>query len=155
MHRYNLLEVVKRLKGGDYLKDLPRIEKISQVAYRIYRNKCEVFLATSNGKVVHHIFLGMGSQKNSIFGSYTLPDYRGKRIYPKVLSHIANYLKEEGHKAVFVGAPLKNSSAISGIKRAGFKEYKRNHCLVILGRVVRKPKIFRRLKKTDAGKIRC
>jgi hypothetical protein len=50
----------------------------------------------------------------------TIPDYKGKSIYPFVINHIAGeVLKEENE--VFIIVNSDNASSIRGIEKAGFK----------------------------------
>jgi len=55
---------------------------------------------------------------------YTNPDYRGKSIYPFVISNISNeMLIENKIKEVFIIVNSDNRSSIQGVEKAGFKKY--------------------------------
>lgn len=78
--------------------------------------------------VVHKSFLYTNVQiiklinkSGLVIGScYTNPNYRGRSIYPKVISHIAKQNRE--YKEVFLVVDTDNSASISGIEKAGYKK---------------------------------
>ncbi len=93
------------------------------------RNKI-IYIATVNGKEVHRSILyyfvllsvQAGTGRVPIIGDcVTVPEYRGLRIYPHVLSFIVGDIKknlQKGRVGVFVN--VDNLTSIRGIERAGF-----------------------------------
>ena len=93
---------------------------------------------TTNGKksywmfdsdiVVHKSFLYTNVQiiklinkSGLVIGScYTNPNYRGRSIYPKVISHIAKENKE--FEELFLVVDTDNIASIKGIEKAGYKK---------------------------------
>lgn len=77
--------------------------------------------------VVHKSFLYAGvhiikliKKSGLVIGScYTNPNYRGKSIYPKVISQIVKDHKNSGE--LFMVVDTDNISSIKGIEKAGFK----------------------------------
>lgn len=78
--------------------------------------------------VVHKSFLYTNVQiiklinkTGLVIGScYTNPNYRGRSIYPKVISHIAKDNKES--KDIFIVVDTNNIASIKGIEKAGYKK---------------------------------
>jgi GNAT superfamily N-acetyltransferase len=50
----------------------------------------------------------------------TLPEYRGRGLYAGLLAHIAQALRAEGLRTVWIGADFRNLPSQAGIGRAGF-----------------------------------
>lgn len=59
----------------------------------------------------------------AIIDCWTIPSYRGKRVFPFLLSFIINQLKNENLERAFIEANERNFASIKGIKRGGFKVF--------------------------------
>lgn len=117
------------------------IESISDYAGKIYINKLErrftnnwrLFLAYIDRQVAG---AGWVIDSNSEFKAkvvpltedvvtliefWTIPRFRGKNVYPFLLSFITNQLKGENFKKAFISSNEKNKSSINGIKKAGYR----------------------------------
>jgi GNAT superfamily N-acetyltransferase len=56
-----------------------------------------------------------------IWNCVTLPAYRGQRLYPALLWHMINDLREEGIKRIWIGADADNLPSQTGIALCGFQ----------------------------------
>lgn len=54
---------------------------------------------------------------------FTLPAFRGRKIYPFLLSFMIGHFREAQAMRAFVSANEKNTASIKGIKKAGFRYY--------------------------------
>lgn len=89
------------------------------------------YFITENGVSVHNSLLfnklnilKLIQKKGPAIGDcFTNPDFRGKSIYPFVISHISNEtLIENKIKEVFIIVNSDNRSSIRGIEKAGFEK---------------------------------
>ena len=101
-----------------------------------YRNRI-VYSGLANGQVVHQstlyyyllLLIQSGIGKLPVIGgSVTLPEYRGLRIYPHILSYIISDAKQyiPTNKIGIIVNP-DNQASIRGIERAGFQYVSRIH----------------------------
>ena len=90
------------------------------------------YFIINNGVCVHSSFLfkklnilKLIQKKGPAIGDcFTNPDFRGKSIYPFVISYIAKeMLIENKIKEVFIIVSSDNRSSIQGIEKAGFTKY--------------------------------
>ena len=90
------------------------------------------YFITENGVSVHSSFLyntlhilKLIQKKGPAIGDcFTNPDFRGKSIYPFVISYISNeVLIKNKISEVFIIVNSENRSSIRGIEKAGFKKY--------------------------------
>ncbi len=97
----------------------------------ISKNKIKYFIV-EKGISIHNCFLfnkiyllGLINKKGPVIGDcYTNPDYRGKSIYPFVISYIVNKMVfNENMKEVFIIISKSNLSSIAGVEKTGFKRY--------------------------------
>jgi hypothetical protein len=58
----------------------------------------------------------------AIFDCYTVPEYRGRGLYPKSLIGMMQKLREAGAKKAWIGVDPDNLASIRGIEKAGFGE---------------------------------
>jgi RimJ/RimL family protein N-acetyltransferase len=58
-----------------------------------------------------------------IINCWTLPSFRGRNIYPFLLSLVAKHFEERNFKRAFVYANERNIPSIMGIKKAGYKHF--------------------------------
>ena len=103
----------------------------------------DFFTAVDNKKIRHiswiyyqddpNRFIRLGSKDAEIKYCLTLPEHRGKGIYPAVLREVIGYLKEKGFMRVFITVQEDNIPSIRGIEKAGFKCVGRVRLLKIMG----------------------
>ncbi|HLA56883.1 MAG TPA: hypothetical protein VK623_12325 [Flavobacterium sp.] len=66
----------------------------------------------------------IGKKGPAIGDCVTIPEYKGKSIYPFVINHIAHeMLVEKKYPEVFIIVNTDNANSIRGIEKAGFKLY--------------------------------
>lgn len=65
---------------------------------------------------------------------YTLPQYRGKKIYPFVLYKICEFLKTKGKSKALIQTKKSNTASRKGITKAGFIRIGEIDCLRLLFR---------------------
>jgi RimJ/RimL family protein N-acetyltransferase len=63
----------------------------------------------------------------------TLPDFRGKGLYPAALETIQEYLKQNGFHRCFICVRDDNLSSIQGIEKSGFRRVGEIHFRKIFG----------------------
>jgi ribosomal protein S18 acetylase RimI-like enzyme len=71
--------------------------------------------------------LGLRDREAEISGCETLPEFRGRGLYPLAIRSIADHLKHEGIRTVFMKTIPSNTASQKGISKAG---------LVACGRVI-------------------
>jgi len=64
-----------------------------------------------------------------LFDAFTLPEYRGKNLFPTVLSNTLNYLKAKGYHRVLIFALNSNRASIKAIQKASFRHFQ---CVIFL-----------------------
>jgi ribosomal protein S18 acetylase RimI-like enzyme len=69
----------------------------------------------------HNRILKLGTSDAEIKFCLTLPEARGKGLYPKVINAILGYLRDKGMTHVFMCVHKDNTSSIRGIEKAGFE----------------------------------
>jgi RimJ/RimL family protein N-acetyltransferase len=65
--------------------------------------------------------LRLGVKECEVMFCLTLPEYRGKGLYPSALRAIQQYLRERGYERCFICATDENASSIRGIEKSGFR----------------------------------
>ena len=103
------------------------------IGYKIEQEKVtenkERFFIADNHKVIHQSFLfqklfllNIINKKGPAIGECsTIPEYKGKSIYPFVINYIARQeLTSSSSKEVFIIVNSNNISSIKGIEKAGF-----------------------------------
>ena len=92
------------------------------------------FLIRENGLTVHrsyvfnklHVLGLIGKSGPAIGDCVTIPQYKGKSIYPFVINHLAlTILSQKQHKEMFIIVNSDNASSIRGIEKAGFSLFKK------------------------------
>lgn len=58
-----------------------------------------------------------------LFDAFTLPEYRGKNLFPIVLCNTLSYLKAKGYHRVLIFALNSNRASIKAIQKAGFRHF--------------------------------
>ena len=91
----------------------------------------DFFIYRNNGAIGHiswiyykndpNRIIDLGIDEGEIKYSLTLPQFRGKGIYPATLIKVQRYLKEHGYKRVYICVEHDNLPSIKGIEKAGFK----------------------------------
>ena len=109
----------------------------------LYDGVKDKFIYKNNGAVGHiswiyykndpNRILDLGGNEGEIKYSLTLPQFRGRGIYPAILVRIQSYLKEHGYKRVYICVKDDNLASIKGIEKAGFKYIARINLVKILG----------------------
>jgi RimJ/RimL family protein N-acetyltransferase len=65
--------------------------------------------------------LRLGARECEIMFCLTLPEYRGRGLYPSALKAIQRYLKAQGYRRCFICVSDDNVSSIRGIEKSGFR----------------------------------
>ncbi|OGR15817.1 MAG: hypothetical protein A2X81_08250 [Desulfobacterales bacterium GWB2_56_26] len=91
---------------GDFFvaKDISGVQHISWIYFHNHRNR---LLALQEGEAEIKFCL-------------TLPAWRGRGIYPRIIQMIVNYLNCKGMQRVFMCVHRDNLASIRGIEKAGF-----------------------------------
>ncbi|OGW16043.1 MAG: hypothetical protein A3G93_01895 [Nitrospinae bacterium RIFCSPLOWO2_12_FULL_45_22] len=58
-----------------------------------------------------------------LYDAFTLPDYRGKNLYPYILTYVCQYGKEKGYTRALIFVLRENIPSQCGIEKAGFKRF--------------------------------
>lgn len=102
-----------------FIKNIKKIGTKSPICYSIIINK----------KIIHacylfrHVFINylLGYSGYHVIGDcFTLPEYRGRGLYPNMLQKIATDID----KKIVIYVASNNYSSIKGIEKAGFKRHK-------------------------------
>ena len=146
MKNQNCFEVFNIRKGN--LLEIDRLRKNQKFAYwEFYCDKYDGvkdFYISVCEEVLQHIswiyykedpnrILRLGDYGAEIKYCLTIPEYRGKGIYPKVLTAIACYLKKMEFKHLFICVEKNNIPSIRGIEKAGFKVIKKIKLIKLFG----------------------
>lgn len=112
-------------------KDLYVFEDIGYtIKEEIVNDKKKRFFITDKGKTIHQSFLFrklfllkiINKTGPAIGECMTIPEYKGKSIYPFVINHIAREeLTKNNQSEVFIIVNTDNASSVKGIEKAGFK----------------------------------
>lgn len=113
-------------KSGKNMKPLPW-----EFCCDRYDGVKDFFIYRNNGSIGHiswiyykndpNRVIDLGIAEGEIKYSLTLPQFRGKGIYPATLIKVQRYLKEHGYRRVYICAEHDNLPSIKGIEKAGFK----------------------------------
>jgi len=116
----------------DYLMPFP--DPIFKIESDSVSPQKKQFFIEDQGQVVHRSFLfskvrvlKLVSKTGPVIGDcVTIPEYRGKSIYPFVIHNIAaQVLTSKESPEVFIIVNPGNINSIRGIEKAGFKFYKK------------------------------
>jgi GNAT superfamily N-acetyltransferase len=58
-----------------------------------------------------------------LYDAFTLPEWRGKALYPAILSRQLEYFKQQGYKRALIFTVEENMASRRGITRAGFHHF--------------------------------
>jgi RimJ/RimL family protein N-acetyltransferase len=132
------------------LADLERArKKLERIPWEL---KCDIydgvkdffiFRDTQNGAIGHISWLyykndanrtlRLGDKECEIMFCLTLPEFRGKGLYPSALQGIQRYLKGRGYEKCFICATDDNLASIRGIEKSGFRLVGRTRLRKIFG----------------------
>lgn len=122
------------IKGNPY--ELEQVRKNMEplpweFSCNLYDGVKDFFIYRNNGAIGHiswiyykndpNRIIDLGIDEGEIKYSLTLPQCRGKGIYPATLIKVQRYLKEHGYRRVYICAEHGNLPSIKGIEKAGFK----------------------------------
>lgn len=92
---------------------------------------CFVFKDAEEGTIGHISWLyysgdpnqtlRLGARECEVRFCLTLPEYRGRGLYPAALEEIQRYLKARGFERCFICVNEDNRSSIRGIEKSGFR----------------------------------
>lgn len=68
-----------------------------------------------------------------LYDAYTGPQFRGKRIYPHLISRAADYFKSESYEYAIIFSTGDNIRSQSGIERSSFNVYQKVYYRNLLG----------------------
>ena len=92
--------------------------------------------------------LRLGARECEIRFCLTLPEYRGRGLYPGALRAIQRYLKRRGYERCFICVRDDNLSSIRGIEKSGFRLAGRMNLRKVFGFPIGGRRDTRHLKKT-------
>ena len=114
----------------------------------LYDGVKDYFFYKMNGAIGHISWIYYKNDPNRIIDlcsyegevkySLTLPEFRGKGIYPATLIEVQRFLKEKGYKRLFICTREDNVPSIRGIEKAGFKFVAKISLIKFLGMQVSK-----------------
>jgi GNAT superfamily N-acetyltransferase len=123
----------------------------------VYDGVRDFFVHRDDGEVGHiswlyyagdpNRFLRLGDAECEVKFCLTLPQFRGKGLYPTALREIQRYLKRQGYKRCFICVRDNNLPSIQGIEKAGFQRVGAVHLRRALGW-----QISRRLQTSHLGR---
>lgn len=131
----NSLQDVLQFQHPKYVKIFQNFLSLGDKGYYAYLGKKCIHRSwvKGNEQIVYPHWAYLYKLKdNEVFIHYceTAPEARGKRIYPHVLSTIAEEYKD---KNILISVNDKNIASKKGIEKVGFKEVIRIKILIILG----------------------
>jgi RimJ/RimL family protein N-acetyltransferase len=114
----------------------------------LYDGVKDFFIYKKNGLLGHISWIYYRNDPNRIIDlaadegevkySLTLPEFRGKGIYPATLIEVQRYLKEQGYKRLFICTREDNLPSVKGIEKAGFEFVTKINLIKVLGMQVSK-----------------
>ncbi len=97
----------------------------------LYDDVQDFFIYKENGKIGHiswlyymgdpNRILRLGDEEAEVKFCLTLPEHRGKGLYPAALKVIQGYLKDRGYRRCFICVKDDNVSSIRGIEKSGYR----------------------------------
>jgi GNAT superfamily N-acetyltransferase len=106
------------------------------------------FIFKDNGEIGHVSWIYFKGDPNRLIDltpkeceikfCLTLPQYRGKGIYPATIIRIQDYLREKGYRRVFICVRKDNIPSIRGIEKAGFSLISEMKLIKLMGMQVSK-----------------
>jgi RimJ/RimL family protein N-acetyltransferase len=119
------IESIRDYGGEDYIKESKRRLSNNWILFIAYINDELVGAAwaltnTSDLKIK---IVPLLDGDIAIINCWTNPSFRGRNVYPFLLSLVAKHFKERNFKRAFVSANERNISSIKGIKTAGYQHF--------------------------------
>jgi GNAT superfamily N-acetyltransferase len=68
-------------------------------------------------------WLNIPAREVYLYDAYTAADYRGRRIYPFLMTAAARYFKKHAYRFALIFSTAENMDSVRGIERCGFKCY--------------------------------
>lgn len=109
----------------------------------LYDGVRDFFVYKKNGLIGHiswiyyrndpNRIIDLSTDEGEIKYSLTLPEFRGKGIYPATLIEVQRYLKEQGYKRLFICTKEDNLPSVRGIEKAGFEFVTKINLVKVLG----------------------
>jgi ribosomal protein S18 acetylase RimI-like enzyme len=104
-----------------------RLEKGDKIFIAEHNNEpvAYLFAATSNtyiGEIDDWLMVNRGEVY--LYDAFTAPEFRGRRIYPHLITEAAVHFKNRGYEHALIFSTVQNILSIKGITRCGFKCYK-------------------------------
>lgn len=116
-----------------------------------YRRRFEeghlLFLARTGGRTVHSIWvarnklavdeiqrsLALKETSCCMYNAETMSEFRGRGIYPAVLSRISHWWREQGGDRLYIYTEPGNTTSARGIEKAGMERIGEMSCLRLPG----------------------
>lgn len=92
--------------------------------------------------------LRLGAKECEVMFCLTLPEYRGKGLYPSALQAVQRYLRGRGYERCFICVSDGNFSSIHGIEKSGFQYIGRTRLRKVFGFQVSRRRDTRHLRGT-------
>ncbi len=67
-----------------------------------------------------------------LYDAFTLPDYRGRGLFPALLTAILGHARSQGYSRALIFSNSKNRPSLRGIEKAGFSLFQSIHFLKLL-----------------------
>ncbi len=118
------------------LNDVPRLTQLlPQWSVRIFRDRLlrgDIFFTAQIGnQIVHQTWISfkdkwvpllnkkiiLREKEAYLYHSYTAPEFRGKNVFPTVISKVLRYLKAQGYKRCFFLVDLKTHQSTRAYER--------------------------------------
>lgn len=122
----------------------------------VYDNVKDFYIAEADESIEHiswvyyaghpNRLLKLGANDVEIKYCLTLPQYRGRGIYPVVLKEIVKNLSQFNIFNTFICVKKNNISSIKGIEKAGFEFLKKIRLVKIIGIQITRKQDVRKLK---------
>ena len=116
----------------------------------------DFFVYTEDGRLGHiswlyyerdpNRILRLGAGECEVKFCLTLPEFRGRGLYPAALRAIQRYLGERGYRRCFICVRPDNGASIRGIEKAGFVRAGSTRLRKVLGVQVSRPQATRVLQ---------
>jgi len=154
-----------RIRKGDLAELVSARRQHSAVPWELkcdlYDGVRDFFVHTDDGVLGHISWLYYRNDPNRILRldeaeceikfCLTLPEFRGKGIYPAALQAILQYLRERGYRRCFICVKADNEPSIRGIEKAGFERLGAVRLRKMLGLQVSAPKPTSQLTGAKEG----
>lgn len=145
-HRCSSGEITIR-KGTveDLNRNMRRFDPVPwEFQCHIYDNVKDLYIAVSDTGVIQHVswvyyekdpnrIVKLGPGQAEIKYCLTIPEFRGRGIYPRVLKTIVSRLAEQEIRRVFICVKADNHASLRGVEKAGFTQVDRVRLIKVMG----------------------